>query len=282
VNRELANAKMPTQAQVATAATLEADIVRDAQTGGKLYKSMTPGQFVQTWLVPEPGKEPKLTPAQFDKVFQVFLAAQSKQPGQPGIIDAKAILLEELPQDWKPTPRQGGPDPKNPETWDPSSDAKAAINTSHAAWVDLSEDLDGWMRSNPGADAKATRAHVKEAVAARAAEKMRERSWTLGKPSTAYGFEVRRRSDLDPRNYQPDETAEPAKVPGVPDDQVQGIKDALKRKGLAPNAQNITDMWNSRPGAAAAPKRITSDAEYDALPAGAEFIDPDGKRRRKQ
>lgn len=244
VNRERANAQLPTQAQVATAATLEADIVRDAQTGGKLYKSMTPGQFVQTWLVPEPGKEPKLTPAQFDKVFQVFLAAQSKQPGQPGIIDAKAILLEELPGEWKPTPRQGGPNPKNPETW--------AQNTREwAAWVDLSEDLDGWLRSNPGADAKAIREHVKTAVATRAAEKMRERSWTLGKPSSAYGFEVRRRSDLDARNYQPDETAEPAKVPGVPDDQVQGIKDALKRKGLAPNAQNITDMWNSRPGAAA-------------------------------
>jgi hypothetical protein len=33
--------------------------------------------------------------------------------------------------------------------------------------------------------------------------------------------------------------------------------------------------------ATAGPKKIASDAEYDALPSGAEFIDPDGKRRRK-
>lgn len=29
------------------------------------------------------------------------------------------------------------------------------------------------------------------------------------------------------------------------------------------------------------PKRVTSDADYNALPSGAEFIDPNGKRRRK-
>ncbi len=33
--------------------------------------------------------------------------------------------------------------------------------------------------------------------------------------------------------------------------------------------------------AAAAPKKITSDAEYNELPSGAEFIAPDGKKRRK-
>lgn len=36
-----------------------------------------------------------------------------------------------------------------------------------------------------------------------------------------------------------------------------------------------------KPAADAGPKRITSDAEYDALPSGAEFIGPDGKKRRK-
>lgn len=34
--------------------------------------------------------------------------------------------------------------------------------------------------------------------------------------------------------------------------------------------------------AAAGPRQIKNDAEYDALPAGAEYIDPTGKRRRKK
>jgi hypothetical protein len=39
--------------------------------------------------------------------------------------------------------------------------------------------------------------------------------------------------------------------------------------------------YAKRLGQDATPKRIESDADYDALPSGAEFIDPEGKRRRK-
>ena len=38
----------------------------------------------------------------------------------------------------------------------------------------------------------------------------------------------------------------------------------------------------STPAAGGGPKKITTEAEYAALPAGAEYIDPDGNRRRKK
>jgi len=42
------------------------------------------------------------------------------------------------------------------------------------------------------------------------------------------------------------------------------------------------DSLNGAGGnAGSGPKKIQNDSEYDALPSGAEFIGPDGKRRRK-
>lgn len=46
---------------------------------------------------------------------------------------------------------------------------------------------------------------------------------------------------------------------------------------LSPSARGL----EGNGGAAGAPKKIASKAEYDALPSGAEFIAPDGSRRRK-
>lgn len=43
----------------------------------------------------------------------------------------------------------------------------------------------------------------------------------------------------------------------------------------------VPELPSSQQTAPTGPKQIKSDAEYDALPSGAEFIGPDGKKRRK-
>lgn len=57
-------------------------------------------------------------------------------------------------------------------------------------------------------------------------------------------------------------------------EQSTGMKDF--DRFLSPSARGLDEG-----GAGGAPKKIASKAEYDALPSGAEFIAPDGSRRRK-
>lgn len=70
--------------------------------------------------------------------------------------------------------------------------------------------------------------------------------------------------------------------------QIGDSKDAIKAKN--DRFQAVVNSARLRAGRAASsidqsldtgPKKITTDAEYDALPKGAVFIDPDGKQRRK-
>ncbi len=56
----------------------------------------------------------------------------------------------------------------------------------------------------------------------------------------------------------------------------------LQRLGIAPNAPPAAPLAPRAPSAPrTAPVRISSDAEYEALPSGTPFLGPDGKLRRK-
>lgn len=56
----------------------------------------------------------------------------------------------------------------------------------------------------------------------------------------------------------------------------------LHNAGIDPASIDENGREAAQPSAGGAPVRIKSDADYDALPSGAEFIDPEGKRRRKR
>jgi len=56
--------------------------------------------------------------------------------------------------------------------------------------------------------------------------------------------------------------------------------DAL-REFYGDEAEGMIEGYKSASKAQGGPKRINSDADYDALPSGTEFIAPDGSRRRK-
>lgn len=232
VNRDRANAQIPTPSQTAQAAELEADIVRETQAGGQLYRTMPVGVFVSQWAG-------RLTAPQFDRVFGLFLAANKSQPGGAvNLVSDKAVLMSVMPPEWLPAKRagRGGPDPEKPETW-------PANSKPWAAWTDLSEAFDGWLRANPQADAKAKTAEAQRLVAERLAEQLRERSSKWGAPATITGFEARRRTDLDRSNYVPDESFEPPVVPGVPPADLPAYQKALRDRGMKATAANVLDLW---------------------------------------
>jgi len=57
---------------------------------------------------------------------------------------------------------------------------------------------------------------------------------------------------------------------------------ATRAKAYGANPENIIIDRGQRKGAApTAPKKISTDADYNSLPSGAEFIAPDGSHRRK-
>lgn len=56
----------------------------------------------------------------------------------------------------------------------------------------------------------------------------------------------------------------------------QGARDALRRGGKSSNWNREVPGWNGN-----GPVQIKTDADWEALPPGTEYIDPNGKRRRK-
>jgi len=70
---------------------------------------------------------------------------------------------------------------------------------------------------------------------------------------------------------------------GMAPDQARVAAAALKQHlaDLKRVAQQEAGQGGQAPAAPGGPPQIGSDAEYDALPPGAEFIAPDGSHRRK-
>lgn len=60
-----------------------------------------------------------------------------------------------------------------------------------------------------------------------------------------------------------------------------GARYGLDVRNIVTDFAPVTETQIGAPGPAAAPARVTSDAEYNALPPGTTFIGPDGKQRRK-
>lgn len=77
------------------------------------------------------------------------------------------------------------------------------------------------------------------------------------------------------------EAANPTMSPKALDAWLRGQTASLEpRLGRMRNVTHLGDVPNAAP-ATAAPAQIKSDAEFDALPPGTEFIAPDGSHRRK-
>jgi len=83
-----------------------------------------------------------------------------------------------------------------------------------------------------------------------------------------------------------------SQIKAFTDNMIKDLQDTSYSEMMAKLNQSLATMEKQRKQSAAVPRkktpptaklppRITTDAEYNALPSGTEFIGPDGKKRRK-